>query len=174
MAHASPLRMHGQEELSMATSTLHRRFTAILAFLVMWPLVQHALARTTTINPWKLFGLAMYSTTYLIKVELWDETREPPVLLDGEALNPGTRKAIKELRRWRGTFGEVVDVAPFAAPMLKENPNVEQLMIRFGVQRLDRATSKLATTWTTHRYTAASQHEKLGGSAANVAAPQQK
>ncbi|AGP41611.1 hypothetical protein BE04_19710 [Sorangium cellulosum] len=140
----------------MTTATLQRRFTAILAFLVLWPPVHFALARTLDVNPWKLFGLAMYANVHETKVELWDETREPAVRLEHESLSPATKKVVGDLTYWRGTLGRFVDVAPFAARMLKENPGVERLLIRLGVQRLDTATSKLTTTWTTHRYTTAS------------------
>jgi hypothetical protein len=136
----------------MTTTALRFSFNAILVFLATWPLVQYGLSQTLELNPWKLFGLAMYSTVHNPRVELWNETREPPVLLEVGALSPATREAISDLNRWRGTLGKLVDVAPFAARILRENPGIERLTIRFGVQRLDTSTSKLKTTWRTYQY----------------------
>lgn len=136
----------------MTTTSLHRTFTTILVVLLCWPFAHFALARAVGLDPWKLFGLAMYSSRYRLEVQLWDESRQPAVLLEQPGLNPETQEAIQDLRSWRRGLGTIASVDPFARDILSANPGIERLEVRLGVQRFDVETSKLRTTWTSYRY----------------------
>ena len=136
----------------MTRVTLARLFTGLLGVLALWPLVQHLLAVHYDVNPWKLFGMAMYCTPHSIQLQLWDRTTEPRRELDLAALSLETRQRLQTYRAEREALGRLSRPDKVARQVLAELPETKLLEFKIGVTRLDPHTARSSTTWRWYRY----------------------
>lgn len=134
-----------------------RRFARVLVMSVAaWPFLQFALVHWSGGTPWKLFGLAMYTTVHETELEVFDTTAGKETPLAQEQLSPGTVDELKSLRRRRRVFGRWVEPAAEAARILKEKKDVRSLAIAFRVKRLDATTGRLQHERAAYHYDRAS------------------
>ena len=113
----------------MSARRVRRIVAAALVLAVLWPAVQHAIARQWGSDPWELFGWAMYSVVHpRIQLEL-------AVRVDGEehALRPA------------GTaLGRLVSEEAFARGLMEAHPDWDAVVLRMHHWRLDAETARLA------------------------------
>lgn len=136
----------------MTNRRLRRCFGALLGALVVWPPLQFWFTSEIEGTPWKLFGLAMYSTVHETEVVVLDESggkREP---IELGALSPEASHAVKSFARYRRVFGTLADASSAAEQIFRERPGTSALGFDVRLRRLDVASARLETRRTTLSY----------------------
>jgi len=136
----------------MMTATIRRSFKGIVVFVAIWPLAQFFLMRAIDGTPWKLFGLAMYTTVHETEVTLYDTTSGERREIPRDSLSEDAREVVIRVNRKRRVFGTLVDPSEAASRVLSEKPEVKQLAIDFSWRHLENDTALLKTTHTTFRF----------------------
>lgn len=112
---------------------------------MMWPFVHRGLVVAADVNPWKLFGFAMYCTPHQVRVRLAKAVDNRIRPISDQEIPPEPRRALATFERYRTPLGELhshEDLARFLANGLSPN---ERFFIWIEVMTLDPATASLKT-----------------------------
>lgn len=136
----------------MTNQRLRRCFGVLLGALAVWPPIQFWFTGAVEGTPWKLFGLAMYSTVHDTEVVVVDASggRREPIEVTG--LTPAASDAVQEFVRYRRVFGTLVDASSAAERIFRERPGTDALAFDVRLRRLDVASGRLETRVTTLSY----------------------
>ena len=116
---------------------------AVVAF-ALWPAVQYGLTQSHFLNPWRLYGWAMYSSPNLPASVLLVESRDGrAVRIDAAQVSDGVLADARRLERRYGALGRFVDPEPFARTVLDEHPDMEGVMVVFMRRFLSRESSEI-------------------------------
>ena len=123
-----------------------RRIVAIaLLCFALWPLAQHGLVRAFGVDPWKLFGWAMYSAPGPMRT-----VRVVGVLEDGTALGldyrayaPADERAISHFRHRRNALGSLASSDRLALSLLAGHPEWAGVWIGVLSLSLDADSARL-------------------------------
>ena len=125
---------------------MKRRIVAAgLLLFALWPPVHFALVRRYDVDPWKLFGFAMYSvpgamrTVRIVGIEADGTLR----LLDFRAYPPELERRVTAWRTRRSGLGRLASGAPLARALLSERPQWDGVVIAVIDLALDRESARL-------------------------------
>lgn len=120
----------------MSVLAKKRLLGAILALVSLWPLSHFALYHAAGIDPWKLFGWAMYARprNHIQITALALRGGEPHPL---HPPSPRQREVFARVNARRAAFGELAGVDALAEVLLEENPEVDALRIRVRTTDFD-------------------------------------
>ncbi|MDJ0847690.1 MAG: hypothetical protein QNK04_04815 [Myxococcota bacterium] len=136
---------------------LRRKRRLVSAFLVLfasWPGVHYALVRAYDVDPWKLFGWAMYcvpgpmKTVRVILVDPSGGRRR----LDIRRYTEDEQRVVDRFRERRRSLGRLASPEPLAAGMLELHPSAAGAIVAVLTFELDRRTARLYSrySYTTH------------------------
>lgn len=118
----------------------------LIAFAV-WPLIHRGLVWRYDVDPWKLFGFAMYAVPGPMKT-----VRVFPVsedgrgrMLDFERYAPAEQRAVDQFRQRRRALGRLASMEPLGHRMLELHPDWEGATIAVVTLALDPETARLQT-----------------------------
>jgi hypothetical protein len=74
--------------LQLSAQAKARLCGALLALVALWPLLHRPLVVIADVDPWKLFGFAIYCTPHHVSVDLIDRSRAPAREIRGDELPP--------------------------------------------------------------------------------------
>ena len=120
-----------------------RIVSSVLLALAVWPLAHHALVRHQGVDPWKLFGWAMYSVPGAMKT-----VRVIEISRDGSARAVSRReqgeevwRAVSRFRVLRQSLGRLAGAEATARRVLALRPDWEGVALPVLGLELDRATA---------------------------------
>ncbi len=119
---------------------------AIVAVLLLWPIGHSMLVRRYDVDPWKLWGFAMYCTPHLSRVSLVDETDGPGRPISAEQLTDAAREELARFGDLRATLGTLYPPSGLARTVLDEHPEITRLVVITEVARLETASDRLIPT----------------------------
>ena len=120
-----------------------RGFGAFLVAFAVWPLIQHVLVRTHDVDPWRLFGWAMYcvpgpmKTARVVQVSRDGSYRA----LDYRDYDTEDRSAVDVFRIRRQSLGWLASGEGLAQQMLERHPDWEGVALPVLTLFLDRQTA---------------------------------
>jgi hypothetical protein len=138
--------------LQLSAQAKARLCGALLALVALWPLLHRPLVVIADVDPWKLFGFAMYCTPHHVSVDLIDRSRAPAREIRGDELPPALRTDLQRFSARRETLGRLASPDPLGRDVLAALPGVERLTIAITVTRLAFAGSELASHTRLHGY----------------------
>ena len=121
----------------------------LLLVVCLWPLVHRPLVLWLDVDPWKLFGFAMYCTPHHVSVDLIDRGAVPPREILPTELPPALRAELAHFIARRTTLGRLVSPDALGRDVRAALPGVERLVVAITVTRLPFAGSELVshTRW---------------------------
>jgi len=122
----------------------------IVVLVLLWPIPHRVLVETRELDPWELFGWAMYSVPHP-RIEVGVR----PIVggVEREALLAGrNRELLRDWVRRRTTLGSWVREERLARDLLALNPSWEGVSVELVHWRLDPATARLDTRSETLRF----------------------
>jgi len=139
--------------LQLSTAARVRVAASVVLVTMLWPFGHYFLSVRYDVNPWKLWGMAMYCTTHETTLHFTyrgDDGEIRPLALD--SLGPELRaRALQHYRR-RATLGRLYPLDGLAREILAARPDVDELIMKSGVKRLDAASGRFARSERMHRY----------------------
>lgn len=136
----------------MSTRTKARLAGTLLALVAVWPLAHRQLVTRYDVNPWKLYGFAMYCTPHLVAVDLIDRTRPPARRIPPEELPAALRERYERYVARRSTLGWFVPPQDLARDVLAALPEVGDLGVAVTVSRLPFAGTELESRTRFYRF----------------------
>ena len=127
---------------------LKRRLTAffILAF-ALWPAVHYGLVLRFDVDPWKLFGWAMYSVPGSMKtVRLAALTDKSMVVIEPGSYSERERRAVTRYTEWQRGVGRLAGPEPLLEAFFEERPQLGALVVALATLKLDRESARLAAS----------------------------
>jgi hypothetical protein len=125
-----------------------RALGVFLLLFALWPLGHFALARRYEIDPWKLFGWAMYcapgpmKTVRVVGLGPQRELRR----FDMRRYTPEERALVDGFRERRRALGRLARPEALARGMLALHPELEGVVVAVFALELDRETARLRST----------------------------
>ena len=119
----------------------------LIAF-ALWPLIHRGLVWSYDVDPWKLFGFAMYSVPGPMKtVRVFQMSQAGRGrMLDFERYAPAEQRVVDRFRQRRRALGRLASMEPLGQSMLELHPDWEGAMIAVVTLALDRETARLQTS----------------------------
>jgi nitrate reductase NapE component len=129
-----------------------RRCVAFLLLLFgLWPLCQHALVRVYGVDPWKLFGWAMYcvpgamKTLRVVLIDAEGGTQG----LDFRAYTPEEQRLVDRFRSHRQALGRLASPEPLARGMLELHPEAAGVFLPVLSLELEPESARLTQRYAT-------------------------
>lgn len=121
----------------MKLSTKKTIVVSTLLVLMLWPPLHRALVARYELDPWKLFGWAMYCTQFRIAYQL---DTQPNIDWGGDKR---LRRPLNFMSQRHRIYGNLYSHEQFARELFDLNPQVNRVDI--GIQRvgIDSTTAKL-------------------------------
>ena len=124
---------------------MKRRILSVgLVLFALWPLAQHALVRTQGVDPWRLFGWAMYCVPGPMKtVRVVEVSRDGRFqVLDPERYDAAGQHAVDVFRIRRQGLGHLETGDDLAAHMLERHPEWEGVALPVLTLSLERSSAR--------------------------------
>jgi len=125
----------------MSTAARRRVLAGLVGLAIGWPLLHHGLARWTAIDPWELFGIAMYTVPpprVEVEVLVGMDGADRPLYTAGSL-----RRELAAFARRKSALGDWISEEDFARELLERQPDWEAVTLVVRRWRLDRATARL-------------------------------
>jgi len=107
-----------------------RLLLAALAVLALWPAIQLALVRTWDVNPWKLFGWAMYTQAPPgLDTRVGLEGDDGTVWLPRHGLAPAPRAALDAYRERRRALGRLASTDALGEAVHARYPEAKRVVV---------------------------------------------
>lgn len=119
----------------------------LIAF-ALWPLIHRDLVRRYDVDPWKLFGFAMYSVPGPMKtVRVFPMSQAGRgQMLDFERYAPAEQRSVDRFRQRRRALGRLASLEPLGQRMLELHPDWEGATVAVVTLALDPETARLQTS----------------------------
>jgi len=118
----------------------------LVVAMAVWPAVHFGLSQAYGINPWKLFGWAMYSVPGprggVRLVGLLADGRA--VRLDRGGLADDERALLDRYHSYWSELGELASASELVEGVLAGRPELESLVVTTIAYRIDRETARVA------------------------------
>jgi hypothetical protein len=126
-------------------ATSKRRLVGLfLVAFALWPAVQHGLVRVYDVDPWRLFGWAMYTVPGPMKtlrvVEISRDGRF--AALDFRRYDEADRAAVERFRIRRQSLGRLAGGDALARELLERHPDWEGVALPVLTLSLDRQSAR--------------------------------
>lgn len=119
----------------------------VLAWAALWPLGHRALVAVWDVNPWKLGGLAMYTTaTPPVLVVAFAREGSRLVPLDTDALSGDARAEMRAFRIRRHALGALAPPDALADAILRDRPDLQWLVVMVQRMKLDPESARMDST----------------------------
>jgi len=116
----------------------------VLGWVALWPLLHRGLVARFEVNPWKLGGLAMYTTAVPpLGVVVLRKSAQGLVAVDERQLDDETRRELERFRIRRHALGELQSADPLGRQLLAALPDADWLVIAVQRLQLDPTTARL-------------------------------
>ncbi len=149
--------------------------TLLLALVLVWPPIQHGLARTYDLDAWAFFGWAMYAVPNL-RVNVRAARLEAPAAPltapaaslrapaaslrepatdaspDWNAISVGSYDALRAFAERRGRWGTLLLPDTLARDLFRAQPDLPGILIRVRRWQISRETSRLVPSDTDYVY----------------------
>jgi hypothetical protein len=142
--------------------------TLLLALVLVWPPIQHGLARTYDLDAWAFFGWAMYAVPNL-RVNVRAARLEAPAASlrapaaslrapaadaspDWNAISVGSYDALRAFAERRGRWGALLPPDTLARDLFRAQPDLPGILIRVRRWQISRETSRLVPSDTDYVY----------------------
>jgi hypothetical protein len=125
----------------------------VLLLVALWPIAHRQLVTRFDVNPWKLYGFAMYCTPHGLSIELIDRSQPQLRKLDPASLPPRARLALDRFAIRRGTLGKLQPPDAMAREVLRALPEVRNLSVAVTVVSLPAGASHVAPRTEIYGYT---------------------
>ena len=136
----------------MKARTLKLVFSHLLIIFLCWPLVHFYLVKEYDINPWKLFGFAMYATHHQSGVTIVDITQDNGRQVLPSSLPDKVQKQLYAYIDKRTFWGKFVVPDELGKSILISNENYKQIMIRVFTLRLEGKTGMIKSRAMDYHY----------------------
>jgi hypothetical protein len=110
---------------------------SIVLAIALWPIAHRQLVVRMDVNPWKLFGFAMYCTPHDLVVDLVDRGGAEPRRLDPDAFPPALRESHQRFAARRSVLGRFVAPDALAADAFAALPELRALTVAVSVFSLE-------------------------------------
>ncbi|MEE2665146.1 MAG: hypothetical protein VX681_13595 [Myxococcota bacterium] len=119
----------------------------LIAF-ALWPLIHRDLVWRYDVDPWKLFGFAMYSVPGPMKtVRVFPMSQAGRgQMLDFERYAPAEQRSVDRFRQRRRALGRLASMEPLGQRMLELHPDWEGATVAVVTLALDPETARLQTS----------------------------
>ncbi|MGH0030552.1 MAG: hypothetical protein ACQGVC_12225 [Myxococcota bacterium] len=124
----------------------------LLLLVAAWPLVHRQLVVHQDVDPWKLYGFAMYCTPHSVAVDLIDRSGPRAREIGRRELPPALRDSFDRFVARRSTLGRFVSPEPLAREVLDAFPEVRTLSVAVSVSSLPFGGDSLERRTTFHRF----------------------
>jgi hypothetical protein len=134
----------------MTSRARRKAMVAIVLFVLLWPLVHGVLVARLRVDPWELFGWAMYSlpaARVQVRVELERGGETEPLRAMGD-----DRRRLQAFARRRTALGALAPTAALARPWLEGDPTLDAVIVVTRTLALDRASSRIVAHEERHRH----------------------
>ncbi len=121
-----------------------------LVLIALWPLAHRQLVTRFDINPWKLYGFAMYCTPHHVVVDIVDRSGSEPRRLEPEAFPLRLRHAHERFSARRSTLGVLHAPDELARTVLETLPEVRAFSVAVRIFSLQWRETEI--THRTHLY----------------------
>jgi hypothetical protein len=118
-----------------------RAIVAITAATILWPLAHLVLVARFGVDPWELFGWAMYSQPaprVSVRVDVERGGEKGPLRAMGEL-----RGQLRDWARRRSTLGRLASPDPLAGRIFASDPTIDAAVVVVRRLELDRKTGYL-------------------------------
>lgn len=119
---------------------------------MLWPFVHRVLVAEYDVNPWRLFGFAMYCTPHRVGMEIADRTNGRREVLPYRAQPQSIRDAIMLFYRKRSALGRLHSPKRLADEIFVSSPHIARLEVRVSLTRLDASVSRLRAKTVVYKY----------------------
>ena len=110
---------------------------SLLLAIALWPIAHRQLVVHQDVNPWKLFGFAMYCTPHDVVVDLVDRSGAAPQRLDPAAFPAPLRESYQRFAARRAVLGRFVAPDALARDAFAALPELRGLTIAVSVFSLE-------------------------------------
>lgn len=110
--------------------------TVVLAIAV-WPIAHRLLVVRMDVNPWKLYGFAMYCTPHEVVVDVIDRSSGAPRRLDPAAFPPPLRESHQRFEARRSVLGRLAAPDALAADAFAALPELRALTVAVSIFSLE-------------------------------------
>lgn len=135
----------------MSLALKKQMLAGLVLATLLWPLTQHGMVKYLGIDPWKLFGLAMYCTPHDVRVRITVEDESH--VLDISQLTEETRHQVYRFVQIRRIAGRLIHPKDLAFRIMEERPDIRSLQIVIVTAALDPNIDLVVPKWTTYKFT---------------------
>lgn len=123
-------------------STRKARIVGVLiTAIAVWPLVHHGLVRLYDVNPWKLFGFAMYAVphqTTILKIESNAGSGWTPF----DSNNPQIQNTLRTYADRHSALGRLASPRKTAEFILHREPHLQAIRFSFEKRGISRTSAR--------------------------------
>ena len=101
----------------------------LICLIALWPIAHRQLVTRFDVDPWKLFGFAMYCTPHVVVVDIVDRSGEQPRRIEPAAFPPRLRRAYQRFAARRSTLGTLHAPGELARVVLDTLPEVRAFSV---------------------------------------------
>ena len=135
---------------SAAVARKRRAIVLVVVLVALWPLVHRGLVLSARIDPWELFGWAMYavpSERVQVGVDLVHGDER-------ERLRPNSDEfaKIQAFAKRRSALGQLAGGEPLAREILRDHPSAEALVVLTRRVSLDPESATLVSSESEERF----------------------
>lgn len=144
----------------MSLSSRKNLVAGFLGIMLMWPIVQMALAKHYDLNPWKFFAWGMYSRTpFTLDLRLSPMTRagtSPAPMPDWSEATREAGSTFIERRKW---WGGLLSPDAVAEVTLRDHPELQGVLVQVTRLAVNPETSRLEMTPSHYLYPRSARRE---------------
>jgi hypothetical protein len=116
---------------------------SIVLAIALWPIAHRQLVVHMDVNPWKLYGFAMYCTPHDVVVDVIDRSGAAPQRIDPAAFPAPLRATYESFTARRGVLGRFVSPDALAADAFAALPELRALTVAVSVFSLERGEASI-------------------------------
>lgn len=113
----------------MSARTKARILSTLVVLLAFWPVVHRQLVTRLDVDPWKLYGFAMYCTPHHVAIHVVDRGGESLRRIAPESFPPELRRRYDYFSARRATLGHLVPPDDLAAGVFLAFPELRSITV---------------------------------------------
>ena len=131
-------------ELTVSTELKKKLLASFLVVLFLWPAVQHTLVVRYHLNPWWLFGMAMYCDLHRVQdFSVGQLVGNRVERIPMEALTEEIHQEVDRYRRNAIALGALADFQTVSDRILEHLPNADGIVYSSTRVGIDRSTARI-------------------------------
>ena len=125
---------------------------SIALLLLVWPFAHRYLVHRYDVNPWELWGIAMYCTPNDCHVAPYVQSMGAGRLTKQQSMERSLPHGVNDFRRVRSDLGRFHSPDDLARAVLEARPSLDEIEIVVTVTRLDGKTAMIQKRKRYYRY----------------------